>query len=122
MRFRDRSFDLKVDAPPSKSVYHRELIIRFLSGYEDDLNPVSDDSKDIIATKECLKALRDGKLVLPCNESGSTLRFMIPVAAAYKLKNNIDRSIVFTTEGRLYHLHHIPARYGRRWTGGNRAC
>ena len=100
--FKDRSFDLKVDAPPSKSVYHRELIIRFLSGYEDDLTPYDNDSKDIIATKECLKALKDGSFILPCNESGSTLRFMIPVAAAYKLKNNIDRSIVFTTEGRLY--------------------
>ena len=102
LRFKDRSFDFKVDAPPSKSVYHRELIIRFLMGFEDDLEPSSGDSKDIIATKNCLKALKDGTFVLPCNESGSTLRFMIPVAAAYRSVNHIDRSIVFTTEGRLY--------------------
>ena len=102
MRFKDRTFNLKIDAPPSKSVYHRELIIRFLSGYEDVLTASEGDSQDIIATKNCLKALKDGSFVLPCNESGSTLRFMIPVAAAYKLKNNINNSIVFTTEGRLY--------------------
>ena len=102
LRFKDRSFDLKVDAPPSKSVYHRELIIRFLLGYEDDLTPSSDDSKDIIATKECLKALKDGSFVLPCNESGSTLRFMIPVAAAYLKANNIRSKVTFKTAGRLY--------------------
>ena len=84
LRFKDRSFDLKVDAPPSTSVHTRELIIRCLSGYEDDLTPSDNDSKDIIATKECLKALKDGSFILPCNESGSTLRFMIPVAAAHK--------------------------------------
>lgn len=102
LKFKDRSFDLKVDAPPSKSVYHRELIIRFLSGYEDDLTPSSDDSKDIIATKECLKALKDGSFVLPCNESGSTLRFMIPVAAAYLKAKNIRSKVTFKTAGRLY--------------------
>lgn len=102
LRFRDRSFDLKVDAPPSKSVYHRELIIRFLKGFNDDLSFSGADSKDITATKNCLRALKDGSFILPCNESGSTLRFMIPVAAAYRHKNNIDKNIIFTTEGRLY--------------------
>ena len=67
LRFKDRTFDLKTDAPPSKSVYHRELIIRFLSGYEDDLTSSEGDSQDIIATKACLKALKDGSFVLPCN-------------------------------------------------------
>ena len=100
--FKDRSFDFKVDAPPSKSVYHRELIIRFLSGYEDDLTRSRGDSKDIIATKECLKALKDKSFVLPCNESGSTLRFMIPVAAAYLKANGIKSKVTFKTEGRLY--------------------
>lgn len=102
LRFKDRSFDLKVDAPSSKSVYHRELIIRFLSDYEDDLTPSEGDSKDIIATKECLKALKDGSFVLPCNESGSTLRFMIPVAAAYLKANDIKSKVTFKTAGRLY--------------------
>ncbi len=102
LRFKDRSFDLKVDAPPSKSVYHRELIIRFLKGYEDDLEVSSEDSKDIAATKDCLRALRNGETLLDCNESGSTLRFMIPVAAAYLKAKGSDRSVCFKTAGRLY--------------------
>lgn len=102
LRFKDRSFDLKVDAPPSKSVYHRELIIRFLKGYEDDLEVSSEDSKDIAATKDCLRALRDGEALLDCNESGSTLRFMIPVAAAYLKAKGSDRKVIFKTAGRLY--------------------
>ncbi|MBO6194006.1 MAG: hypothetical protein J6O00_07490 [Clostridiales bacterium] len=102
LRFKDRSFDLKVDAPPSKSVYHRELIIRFLKGYEDDLEVSSEDSKDIVATKDCLRALRDGEALQDCNESGSTLRFMIPVAAAYLKAKGSDRKVIFKTSGRLY--------------------
>ena len=102
LRFKDRSFDLKVDAPPSKSVYHRELIIRFLKGYEDDLEVSPEDSKDIAATKDCLRALRDGEALLDCNESGSTLRFMIPVAAAYLKAKGSDRKVIFKTAGRLY--------------------
>ena len=102
LRFKDRTFDFKVDAPPSKSVFHRELIIRFLKGYEDDLAPSPSDSKDIIATKDCLRALRDQSFILNCNESGSTLRFMIPVASAYAKVKGIEKNIVFNTAGRLY--------------------
>lgn len=100
--FKDRTFDFSVDAPPSKSVFHRELIVRFLKGYKDDLEADPGDSKDILATKDCLRALRDGKTTLDCNESGSTLRFMIPVAAAYIKANDLDREVIFTTAGRLY--------------------
>lgn len=100
--FKDRTFDFSVDAPPSKSVYHRELIVRFLKGYKDDLEADPKDSKDIQATKNCLRALRDGQTVLDCNESGSTLRFMIPVAAAYIKANGLNREVIFTTAGRLY--------------------
>ena len=102
IRFKDRTFDFKVDAPPSKSVYHRELIVRFLKGFEDDLTPAEDDSKDIAATKNCLRALRDGTNELDCNESGSTLRFMIPVAAAYIHAKKLAGDVVFKTAGRLY--------------------
>ena len=102
LKLKDRTFDFSVDAPPSKSVYHRELIIRFLKGFEDDLKPSSGDSKDIEATKNCLAALREGRTVLDCNESGSTLRFMIPVACAYALKNGITDSLIFKTAGRLF--------------------
>ena len=102
LRFKDRIFEFSVDAPPSKSVFHRELIVRFLKGYEDDLEVSSEDSKDIAATKNCLRALRDGGSVLDCNESGSTLRFMIPVAAAWVKAQGVDRKITFKTAGRLY--------------------
>lgn len=102
LRFKDRTFDLNIDAPPSKSVYHRELIVRFLKGYEDDLSVSPEDSKDIAATKNCLRALRDLDPELDCNESGSTLRFMIPVAAAYRKAKSSDQKVVFKTAGRLY--------------------
>ena len=102
IRLRNRTFEFSVDAPPSKSVFHRELIVRFLNGFKDDLTVSSEDSKDIAATKNCLRALRDGGSVLDCNESGSTLRFMIPVAAAYLKAKGINKKITFKTSGRLY--------------------
>lgn len=38
------------------------------------------ESEDIRATKDCLAALRGDLPVFPCRESGSTLRFFIPLA------------------------------------------
>lgn len=87
----------KVYAPPSKSVAHRALICAALSTGSTVKNIAF--SKDIKATLESLKALGanveiDGTDVkigglcinslknetpLPCNESGSTLRFLIPL-------------------------------------------
>ncbi|MCQ2083550.1 MAG: 3-phosphoshikimate 1-carboxyvinyltransferase [Bacteroidaceae bacterium] len=88
-----------VQAPPSKSYAHRLLIAAALScGRVDGLAP----SQDILATVDCLRALGfecgyDGKcavfgtrrdllpgsrIVLPCRESGSTMRFIIPLALA----------------------------------------
>jgi len=89
-------------------VWHRELIVGFLSGtlFEKDLDPEEGDSVDIRATKACLKALYTSKedtIVLPCAESGSTLRFMIPVALVYlglADKSN-TKKLEFTTAGRL---------------------
>ena len=87
-----------VDAPPSKSMAHRYLIGAALSGYICTLSGV-DYSEDILATIDCLTALgakisTDGDKVtvdptdfmtaenptLHCRESGSTLRFFIPLA------------------------------------------
>lgn len=87
----------KVFAPPSKSVAHRALICAALSTGSTVKNIAF--SKDIKATLESLKALganveingTDVKIgglcinklknetPLPCNESGSTLRFLIPI-------------------------------------------
>lgn len=88
-----------VVAPPSKSVAHRLLICSALSEGESIIHGVS-DCKDVQATFNCLKALGikaklngdsavvQGKSLsdlsvsdmLYCNESGSTLRFLIPLA------------------------------------------
>jgi len=108
IKLKNRTFDFKVDAPASKSVYHRELIVRFLHGFNDNLEYAEDDSDDIKATKDCLKALRDAKthdgdIVLDCRESGSTIRFMITVAVAYLYSKGIkERKLVFKTAGRLF--------------------
>lgn len=66
-----------VFAPPSKSMAHRLLICSYLAGG----GSVSglEYSDDIIATEGCLEALKSGKTELYCNESGSTLRFMLPL-------------------------------------------
>ena len=105
---KNRELDFTISAPPSKSVYHRELIVRFLCGDKAHIEADPSGNNDIRATRACLRSLRDAKageeVVLPCGESGSTLRFMIPVAAAFLLRkgSEIASKIVFTTEGRLF--------------------
>jgi len=86
-------------AIPSKSHAHRALIC---AAFSDDLTTIicPETNKDIEATVDCLRALGaridrtdNGYTVRPiqempsvaelnCNESGSTLRFMLPVAGA----------------------------------------
>ena len=87
-----------VDAPPSKSMAHRFLIGAALSGHVCTLSGV-DYSEDILASIDCLRALGVGitiekdrvtldpkgfpqvrDSVLRCRESGSTLRFLLPLA------------------------------------------
>lgn len=84
-------------APPSKSMAHRLLICAGLSEGTHTVRGI-DWSEDILATADCLEALGasvawDGRnarirgtdprgaapAVLRCRESGSTLRFMIPL-------------------------------------------
>ena len=87
-----------VDAPPSKSMAHRYLIGAALSGKTCILSGM-DYSEDILASIDCLRALGAGVTmdedrvtvdprsflqteapVLECRESGSTLRFFLPLA------------------------------------------
>ena len=86
------------EAPPSKSMAHRYLIVAALSGQKCTLSGV-DFSQDILASIDCLTALGtkitvNGNTVtvdprefmriesptLECRESGSTLRFFLPLA------------------------------------------
>ena len=87
-----------IEAPPSKSMAHRYLIGAALSGGICTLTGV-DFSEDILASIDCLRALgaeittrgdavtvdprgfmKAEAPILPCRESGSTLRFLIPLA------------------------------------------
>lgn len=103
-----------VQAPASKSVAHRLLICAALSR-EESVIRLNGLSKDIDATARCLTALGAditikekeitvrpiqrlpaGQIALYPGESGSTLRFLLPVAGA------LGAEAVFIMEGRLH--------------------
>ena len=71
----------EVKAIPSKSYAHRIAICNFLAGLDIDDGCLDFTSNDIEATKRCLTALKNGEKTLDCGESGSTLRFMLPLCA-----------------------------------------
>ena len=108
-----------VTPPPSKSQAHRVLIAAALAVGDSRIRGLA-ESQDIAATRRCLEELGAGfeetadglvvhgmganamspmrRLALPhldCGESGSTLRFLIPVALA------VRGGGVFTGHGRL---------------------
>lgn len=101
-----------VTAIPSKSQAHRLLICAAFADRETTLL-CPETNRDIEATADCLRALgadisrtREGYVVtplsippktatLPCHDSGSTLRFLLPVAGAL----GVDTT--FQLEGRL---------------------
>jgi len=79
--------------PPSKSAAHRALICSFLAG-GGTVSPII-DSRDMKATVGVINSMKNNEKVLNCIESGSTLRFMIPVAAS------LGKNVTFTGEGSL---------------------
>ncbi|MDR0596357.1 MAG: 3-phosphoshikimate 1-carboxyvinyltransferase [Clostridiales Family XIII bacterium] len=88
-----------VTPPPSKSVSHRALICAALAGGERAVRRVKNigASDDIDATRRGIEIIRSGdnSRAIDCGESGSTLRFLIPLAG-------LDgREWVFRTKGRL---------------------
>lgn len=87
----------QVRPPVSKSHLHRLLIADFLSGGDAWRHTRDNESDDIAATRRCLTALHSGSStpVMDCGESGSTLRFMRPLAAA------LGRRPEFIMRGRL---------------------
>ncbi len=72
----------EISAIPSKSYAHRIAICNFLAGNKPDGGCVGFTSKDILATENCLKAIINGESEIDCGESGSTLRFLLPLLAA----------------------------------------
>ena len=77
--------------PVSKSHFHRLLIAEFLSG--GSLPPPSAcECADIAATRRSIASLDEARRIgaktasLDCGESGSTLRFFAPLAAALQVK------------------------------------
>ena len=72
-----------IPAIASKSMAHRLLICAALAAEPTEI-VCRETSKDIEATRACLAAMKAGA-PLPCGESGSTLRFLLPVAAAQGL-------------------------------------
>ena len=86
-----------ITPPPSKSQAHRLLIAAALADGESRIEHLA-DSQDIQATRRCMAALKapgEDLPVLDCGESGSTLRFLIPVALALRGGGR------FTGRGRL---------------------
>ena len=87
----------EITAPPSKSAAHRRLICAALAEGKSIIKGIS-ESEDMKATLDCIKSLgasaeingdtvtvigcnpkRREKAVLNCRESGSTLRFFVPI-------------------------------------------
>lgn len=79
--------------PPSKSAAHRALICSFLAG-GGNVTPII-ASKDMQATVGAINAIKNNESVVDSIESGSTLRFMIPVAAA------LGKEVTFVGRGKL---------------------
>ncbi len=79
--------------PPSKSAAHRALLCSFLAG-GGRVSPII-SSKDMQAMQQAISALENDDKIVDCIESGNTLRFVIPVAAA------LGKSVTFVGSGRL---------------------
>lgn len=113
IRIQPSTLSGKLEIPSSKSYAHRALICAALADGVSEIKGIS-FSKDIEATISAMNALgaeistdNSGKVivngisstpkgnVIDCNESGSTLRFIIPIAAA------LNANAEFHGRGRL---------------------
>ena len=68
-----------VTVPDSKSAWHRELICRFLASQP---LPRHVSGDDVCRTLAGLRGLQSGVSAVDCGASGSTLRFLLPLAMA----------------------------------------
>ncbi len=67
----------------SKSYAHRSMICDFMLSRPLKIDNLT-KSQDVLATYNALTAIRKGERVLDAGESGSTLRFLIPLVATLK--------------------------------------
>ena len=91
-----------IQVPTSKSLAHRAIICACLAKGTSTIQDI-DWSKDILATIQSMQALgakidiQENSCIItgisdfqsgvcPCNESGSTLRFLIPIVASQKIE------------------------------------
>ncbi len=137
----------KVKAPPSKSFAHRLLIGCALSGKGCNVEGVI-ESQDMLATLNCLKGLgigidKQGDTVIfsgnkigssgefNCKESGSTLRFFIPIASVllgsgtfYGTEKLISRGVdiyknLFESQGIKFTINKNSITIDGKLQGGN---
>ena len=128
VRIQPRLLSGAVTPPPSKSLAHRMIIAAALAAGVSTVRQVA-FSQDIEATLRCIQALGarceragDGLRIagiggvrepfqepprLDCGESGSTLRFLIPISL------ETAGGGVFTGRGRLILRPHTPKKYRR---------
>lgn len=97
----------RVLIPSSKSIAHREIIAAALSGVEGPT--VRGESNDTRATRACLEAMMSGGKIWPCGESGSTLRFLAPIAGVMGWEGE------FVCEGRLASRPRMPFEKKERY-------
>lgn len=97
-----------IDVPPSKSDTHRAIICALMARGISEIYPI-DLSNDVMATINAAKTLgADIKIIedrliidsrlafsknyitINCNESGSTLRFLVPIVSAYGISAQFE--------------------------------
>ena len=136
-----------VDSIPSKSDAHRAIICALISRCKCKISPIvlSNDIKATIGAVQALgaKCVIDGNTLtidssgdlaesatVDCMESGSTLRFMLPVAAALGVKSDfigsgrlperpVDEYVpLFSSHGAEMTNSHLPLTVKGKLTGG----
>ncbi|MDR2462078.1 MAG: 3-phosphoshikimate 1-carboxyvinyltransferase [Mycoplasmataceae bacterium] len=92
----------EIVVPPSKSISHRMVICQMLAnGKLEDIANLG-TSNDITATINGMNTICNSKnnndiITIDCNESGSTLRFLIPIAIAIS-----NKTFIFTGSEKLF--------------------
>ena len=95
----------RLTPPPSKSDAHRAMICAALAGNPELVKGLPAHlSQDLQATAQCLAALRAGESVLDCQESGTTLRLLIPVSTASPARPAPPPLVTLNREVQLFRL------------------